>query len=57
MWILVSCQRKYLVPMDFTRSTKGTHIFAGPVAHVRLIPLGGNSQVVGEFMQPTKGGH
>jgi hypothetical protein len=57
MWTLISCQRKYLVPMEFTRSNQGTHVFAGPVAHVKLIPLGGNPQVVGEFMEPTKGGH
>jgi hypothetical protein len=56
-WTLVSCQRKYLMPMEFTLGNKGAHIFAGPVGHVKLIPLGDNPQVVGEFMEPTKGGH
>jgi hypothetical protein len=58
-WTLISCRRKFLVPMAFELSDKGVHIFAGPVAHVKLIPLGGASEFVGggEFMGRTTSGH
>jgi hypothetical protein len=58
-WTLISCRRKFLVPMAFELSDKGVHIFAGPVGHVTLIPLGGAADVVGgaEFMGRTTSGH
>lgn len=58
-WTLISCHRKFLVPMSFKLSGKGLHIFAGPKEHVRLIPLGGSGEYVngGQFMEPTQSGH
>jgi hypothetical protein len=56
-WTLIACRRKFLMPMSFKLTDKGLHIFAGPAALVRLIPLAGSDTIVNgsEFVQePTQ---
>jgi hypothetical protein len=57
-WTLISCRRKFLIPMSFTLSDKGVHVFAGPKEHVRFTSLGSSEFVDGAlFMERTQTGH
>jgi hypothetical protein len=53
-WTLISCRRKFLVPMRFKISDKGIHIFAGPAPLVKFISLGGSGEFAagGQLFEP-----